>query len=111
MLERAAEQGLSFDTTMRLNIMGLYHSYSYSKLADEMLLASYTSAYGARTYAVRTAGIWSEERCRRMAERTRLVQGWNTRMSFLSNRKLRRASRLGASNVVARISAKGGLVR
>ena len=32
-------------------------SYSYSKLAGEMLLASYTRAYGIRTYVTRPAGI------------------------------------------------------
>jgi nucleoside-diphosphate-sugar epimerase len=124
---RSAEQGLSFDTTMRSNIMGLYYllqaalakdigifvmtgsncalghgyrisdkpfpvkylpvdeahpsdtqdSYSYSKLAGEMLLASYTRAYGMRTYAVRAAGICNEERRRAMAANVKPVEGWN----------------------------------
>jgi nucleoside-diphosphate-sugar epimerase len=54
-----------------------HDSYSYSKLAGEMLLASYTSAYGMRTYSVRAAGICNEERRRGMAERVQPVQGWN----------------------------------
>jgi nucleoside-diphosphate-sugar epimerase len=37
-------------------------SYSYSKLAGEMLLASYTRAYGMRTYVTRPAAICSPER-------------------------------------------------
>ena len=57
-----------------------HDSYSYSKLAGEMLLASYTSAYGMRTYAVRAAGITPDERRRRMAETVRPVSGWNTWM-------------------------------
>jgi UDP-glucose 4-epimerase len=52
-------------------------SYSYSKLAGEMLLASYTSAYGMRTYAVRAAGICNEERRRGIAERAAPVTAWN----------------------------------
>ena len=127
MLERTKERGLSFDTTMRSNIMGLYYllqaalandvgifvmtgsncalghgfrigdkpfpieylpiaeehpsdphdSYSYSKMAGEMLLASYTSAYDMRTYAVRAAGINYEERRRAMAANVKPVTGWN----------------------------------
>jgi UDP-glucose 4-epimerase len=52
-------------------------SYSYSKMAGEMLLASYTSAYGMRTYAVRAAGICNEERRRGIAERAAPVTAWN----------------------------------
>ena len=37
-------------------------SYSYSKLAGEELLASFTRAYGMRTYAVRAAGICPPDR-------------------------------------------------
>jgi nucleoside-diphosphate-sugar epimerase len=57
-----------------------HDSYSYSKLAGEMLLASYTSAYGMRTYALRAAGICNEERRRGMAERVQPVRGWNSWM-------------------------------
>src|SRR5262249_1546070 len=42
-------------------------SYSYSKLAGEMLLASYTRAYGVRTYVTRPATICSPERRQQMA--------------------------------------------
>jgi UDP-glucose 4-epimerase len=45
-------------------------SYSYSKWAGEELLASYTRAYGMRTYALRAAGICNEERRRAIVERT-----------------------------------------
>jgi nucleoside-diphosphate-sugar epimerase len=53
-------------------------SYSYSKLAGEELLASYTRAYGMRTYALRAAGICNEERRRGMAERAvQPVTAWS----------------------------------
>jgi nucleoside-diphosphate-sugar epimerase len=52
-------------------------SYSYSKLADELLLDSYSRAYGMRTYAVRAAGICNEERRRRIAEDAKPVEAWN----------------------------------
>ena len=123
----AEERGVSFDTTMQSNVMGLYYllqaalradvgifvmtgsncalghgyrisdrafpfrylpvdeahpsavedAYSYSKLAGEMLLASYTSAYGMRTYAVRAAGICNEERRRGIAARAAPVPSWS----------------------------------
>ncbi len=52
-------------------------SYSYSKLAGELLLASFTSAYDMRTYAVRSAGICNEARRRAIAQNAGPVQGWN----------------------------------
>jgi nucleoside-diphosphate-sugar epimerase len=52
-------------------------SYSYTKLVGEELLASYTRAYGMRTYMVRAAGICDEERRRRMAENAKPTEGWN----------------------------------
>ena len=52
-------------------------AYSYSKRAGELLLESYTRAYGMRTYAVRAAGICNEERRRRMAQDARPVTAWN----------------------------------
>jgi UDP-glucose 4-epimerase len=52
-------------------------SYSYSKLAGELLLASYTRAYGMRTYAIRAAGICDEERRRAIAARATSVEEWN----------------------------------
>jgi nucleoside-diphosphate-sugar epimerase len=53
-------------------------SYSYSKLVGEMLLESYTSAYGMRTYAVRAAGICNEERRRAIAERAAPITAWSS---------------------------------
>jgi nucleoside-diphosphate-sugar epimerase len=52
-------------------------SYSFSKLVGEMLLESYTRAYGMRTYAVRAAGICNAERRLQMAQNVKPVQGWN----------------------------------
>ncbi len=52
-------------------------AYSYSKLAGEMLLASYTRAYGMRTYSVRAAGICDADRRRAMAENAKPATGWN----------------------------------
>ena len=54
-----------------------HDSYSYSKLAGELLLASYTSAYGLRTYAVRAAGICDEERRKAMARNACPAGGWS----------------------------------
>jgi len=51
-------------------------SYSYSKLAGEMLLASYNRAYGIRTYVTRPAGITPEERRRQMAANAKPVTSW-----------------------------------
>lgn len=125
--ENAASKGLSFDTTMKSNIMGTYYllqaavqndvpifvmtgsncalghgyrisntpfpftylpvdenhpekvedSYSYSKLAGEELLASYTRAYSIRTYAVRSAGICNLERRKAMAQNAKPAKAWN----------------------------------
>jgi nucleoside-diphosphate-sugar epimerase len=52
-------------------------SYSYSKLVGEELLASYTRAYGMRTYALRAAGICSEERRKQIAKNAEPTQAWN----------------------------------
>ncbi len=52
-------------------------AYSYSKLAGEMLLASYTRAYGIRTYAVRAAGICDAARRKAMAENAQPAAAWN----------------------------------
>jgi nucleoside-diphosphate-sugar epimerase len=51
-------------------------SYSYSKLAGEQLLASYTRAYGIRTYALRAAGICDAERRAGMAKNAGPASGW-----------------------------------
>ena len=52
-------------------------SYSYSKLAGELLLASYTRAYGMRTYVTRPAGICSPQRRQQMAQHAAPATGWN----------------------------------
>jgi len=51
-------------------------SYSYSKLAGEELLASYTRAYGIRTHMVRAAGICPPARRADMAARVGPARGW-----------------------------------
>jgi nucleoside-diphosphate-sugar epimerase len=53
-------------------------SYSYAKLAGEELLASYTRAYGIRTYAVRAAGICDAERRAAMRAAAGAAGGWDT---------------------------------
>jgi len=52
-------------------------TYSYSKRAGEDLLASYTRAYGIRTYVTRPAGITPPERRQNMAKNTRPSGGWS----------------------------------
>ena len=52
-------------------------SYSFSKLAGEMLLESYTRAYGIRTYINRPSGICPPERRQQMAQNATPVQAWN----------------------------------
>jgi UDP-glucose 4-epimerase len=52
-------------------------SYSFSKLAGEMLLDSYTRAYGIRTYMTRPSGICPPERRQQMAQNAAPAQGWN----------------------------------
>ena len=52
-------------------------SYSYSKWAGEELLASFTRAYGIRTYALRSAGICNEQRRRDMASHAGPAGGWS----------------------------------
>jgi nucleoside-diphosphate-sugar epimerase len=52
-------------------------SYSYSKLAGEMLLASYTRAYGIRTYVTRPAAICPPQRRQQMARHAAPASGWD----------------------------------
>jgi len=52
-------------------------SYSFSKRAGEDLLASFTRAYGMRTYALRSAGICDEQRRRQIARNAKPIKGWN----------------------------------
>ena len=51
-------------------------SYSFSKRCGEDLLASYSRAYGIRTYVTRPAGITPEERRKQMAENAKPTNGW-----------------------------------
>ncbi|MCC9076361.1 NAD(P)-dependent oxidoreductase [Litorilinea aerophila] len=70
-------------------------SYSYSKLAGEELLASYTRAYGMRTYALRSAGICNQERRRQMAQNAAPAQAWNPWLwCWVSSEDLATAHRL-----------------
>ena len=52
-------------------------TYSYSKLAGEELLASYTRAYGIRTYVTRICGIYPPERKSDLAHNAKSVKGWD----------------------------------
>src|SRR5215831_2574679 len=52
-------------------------SYSYSKLAGELLLASYTRAYGIRTYVTRPAGICAPARRQQLACTAAPATGWD----------------------------------
>jgi nucleoside-diphosphate-sugar epimerase len=52
-------------------------SYSYSKLVGEELLASFTKAYGLRTYVTRPSGICPPARLQRMAETAAPITAWN----------------------------------
>jgi nucleoside-diphosphate-sugar epimerase len=52
-------------------------SYSYSKHVGEELLASYSRAYGIRTYALRSAGICPLERRQQTAQHAGPAGGWN----------------------------------
>lgn len=52
-------------------------SYSFTKRAGEDLLASYTRAYGIRTYVTRIAGICSAERRQQIAVHVKPVTAWS----------------------------------
>lgn len=70
-------------------------SYSYSKRAGEDLLASFTRAYGIRTYVTRIAGICPPERRRQMADNVKPVEGWNPWMwCWVGSEDVARAHRL-----------------
>lgn len=51
-------------------------SYSFSKRCGEDLLASYTRAYGIRTYVTRPSGITPEERRKQIAANAKPTNGW-----------------------------------
>lgn len=52
-------------------------SYSFTKRAAEDLLASFSRAYGIRTYATRIAGVSPQERRQQMAAEARPATAWN----------------------------------
>ncbi len=52
-------------------------SYSFSKLVCEQLLDSYTRSHGIRTYAIRSAGIWSPQQRRDWRNSVGPSEGWN----------------------------------
>ena len=52
-------------------------SYSYTKHTAEEMLASFSRAYGMRTYTLRSAGICDEQQRRAMAANARPVTGWS----------------------------------
>ena len=52
-------------------------SYSFTKRAGEDLLASYSRAYGIRTYVTRIAGICPPERRQAMADNAKPVTAWS----------------------------------
>jgi nucleoside-diphosphate-sugar epimerase len=52
-------------------------SYSYSKKAGEELLATYSRAYGIRTYITRPSGICPPERREQMAANAKPTENWN----------------------------------
>ena len=51
-------------------------SYSFSKRCGEDLLATYTRAYGIRTYMTRPSGITPDERRKQLAENAKPTNGW-----------------------------------
>ncbi len=52
-------------------------SYSFTKRAAEDLLASFSRAYGIRTYVTRIAGVSPRERRQQMAAEARPATAWN----------------------------------
>jgi nucleoside-diphosphate-sugar epimerase len=70
-------------------------SYSYTKRAGEDLLASYTRAYGIRTYGTRPAGICPPERRQAMARNARPASGWSPWLwNWVGSEDVARAHRL-----------------
>lgn len=52
-------------------------SYSFTKRAGEDLLASYSRAYGIRTYVTRIAGVFPPERRAQFAQEVKPVNAWS----------------------------------
>ena len=70
-------------------------SYSYSKLVGEELLASYTRAYGMRTYALRSAGICPPQRRADTARHAGPAGAWNVWLwAWIGSEDLAAAHRL-----------------
>ncbi|MDJ0898253.1 MAG: NAD(P)-dependent oxidoreductase [Xenococcus sp. MO_188.B8] len=70
-------------------------SYSFSKGAAEALLASYSRAYGIRTYVTRPAGIRTEAQRRQIAAEASLSQEWDPWLwAWVGSEDLARAHRL-----------------
>ena len=55
----------------------VHDSYSYSKLVGEEMLATYTRAYGMRTYALRSAGICDPAHRAEMARSAKPTDAWS----------------------------------
>jgi nucleoside-diphosphate-sugar epimerase len=70
-------------------------SYSYSKLAGELLLASYTRAYGIRTYVTRPAAIYAPARRQQLAHTATPATGWDPWLwAWVGSEDVARAHRL-----------------
>lgn len=70
-------------------------SYSFSKGAGESLLATYSRAYGIRTYVVRPAGIRTDEQRREMARTASMATAWDPWMwSWVGSEDVALAQRL-----------------
>ncbi|MEM2885357.1 MAG: NAD(P)-dependent oxidoreductase [Thermoproteota archaeon] len=70
-------------------------SYSFSKLAGELLLESYARAYGMRTYVLRSAGICDAARREEIARNARPARAWDPWMwAWVGSEDLASAHRL-----------------
>ena len=70
-------------------------SYSFTKKAGEELLASYSRAYGIRTYLTRPAGIRTEFQRRQIATEAKPTQSWDPWLwAWVGSEDLAKAQRL-----------------